>query len=289
VPADLERTFDVFLSYASEDKDWAVRLKNALQASGLKVWLDSEQLLPGDLFAEGLERGIQASRAMAIIASARSLRSNWVKEEYYRALGLANARDRRLRIIPVLIDSAEPSGFLASRSWADFRDPARFHDNVALLGRGIRDEPPPDASTPDHVAHAPAEAKAVDELVYLDRALDRDRTVVRQLELARWIAPFAGLLAIAAMRTMFSDLPGRMSVAWLALGPLAIGLVGWGATARALALVKPNVTRLTSLKDGLELCRGVPGTGCPRLWTEFWRVVHRNAGLDEPPAGRILP
>ena len=62
--------------------------------------------------------------------------------------------------------------------------------------------------------------------------------------------------------------------------PLATGLIGWGATARSLANSKLNVKRLSCLKDGIELCRAHTGPGCPKLWTEFWRVLHRDAGVD---------
>src|SRR5262245_58568360 len=97
--------FDVFLSYHSGHAAWVAKLKTALEAKELKVWLDSDQILPGDRFAEALERGLQSSRAVALIVSSGSLQSDWVKEEYYRALGLANATRHGLRLIPVLIES----------------------------------------------------------------------------------------------------------------------------------------------------------------------------------------
>jgi hypothetical protein len=43
------RTFDVFISHASEDKDEIVRpLATALQSSGLSVWYDKFELRIGD-------------------------------------------------------------------------------------------------------------------------------------------------------------------------------------------------------------------------------------------------
>jgi hypothetical protein len=40
-------SFDVFLSHNSKDKPTVRQLARALQARGLKVWLDEEQLVPG--------------------------------------------------------------------------------------------------------------------------------------------------------------------------------------------------------------------------------------------------
>jgi hypothetical protein len=56
-----DKPFDVFLSHNSIDKPWVIKLKKALEARGLKVWLDKDEILPGDLFAEALERGIASS------------------------------------------------------------------------------------------------------------------------------------------------------------------------------------------------------------------------------------
>jgi len=47
--------FDVFLSHNSIDKPWVVQLKDDLTRYGLSVWLDKDEIRPGDLFVEALE------------------------------------------------------------------------------------------------------------------------------------------------------------------------------------------------------------------------------------------
>jgi len=278
-------SFDVFLSYHSNDALWVTKLKNALETNGLKVWLDSDQILPGDRFAEVLERGLQASRSVALIVSAGPLRSDWVKEEYYRALGLSNASGHSLRLIPVLIEPVPVPGFLASRSWADFRDPTKFDQSLERLRLGITGARPPDATKENddpktQKTHEQQTTPASDELSYLDLALGRELRTVRQLQRARLAAPVVGLAVFGVFVTVVSGTQPSTE-ALVALGaPLVTGLFGWGVTARQLSASKPNVTRLTCLREGLELCRSKGGAGCPKLWTEFWRVVHRNAGVD---------
>src|SRR5207248_4128096 len=83
------KQFDVFLSYSSKDNTWVNRLKEALQNQGLQVWLDHDQIRPGDLFTGVLERGLEESKAVALIVSPESMVSGWVEEEYRRALTLA--------------------------------------------------------------------------------------------------------------------------------------------------------------------------------------------------------
>ena len=264
--------FDVFLSYHSGDASWAAKLKAALEKRALKVWLDSDQILPGDRFAEALEQGLSQSKAVALLVSSGSLKSEWVKEEYYRAMGLANTVDRGLRLIPVLIESVSLPGFLSSRSWADFRDSSRFDQSLERLCLGIQGvrptKTPSDAATP--------QTAQMDELDYLDRSLQRESHTVRQLRRMRFFAPSAGV-AVFGISAILA--PGVQVL--LAIGaPLVTGLIGWAVTARQMSASQINLARLAALKDGLELCRGKTGAGCPRLWAEFWRIVHRNAGLD---------
>ncbi len=133
--------FDVFLSYNSQDEAFVLKLKSALDARGLKVWRDREEIRPGDLFVLALERGLEASRTVALIASANALSSGWLQEEYSRALNLCQLADGA-RLIPILLPGAELPGFLANRNYVDFRDERAFNDGVDALVWGIRGERP---------------------------------------------------------------------------------------------------------------------------------------------------
>src|SRR5699024_9407845 len=112
------KKFDVFLSHNSRDKPWVIQLKRDLEKLGIKVWLDKDEIRPGDLFAEALETGIQESKSVALIISPEAMNSGWVKAEYYRAVSLAT--NKKLQLIPVLYRKAEIPGFLSDRSWVDF-------------------------------------------------------------------------------------------------------------------------------------------------------------------------
>jgi len=141
-PMTDHREFDVFLSHSSVDKPWVSQLKDDLQRYGVTVWLDRDQIRPGDLFARALEQGLENSRAVALIVSPEALASGWVREEYYRSLGLAQRQERPFQLIPVLYRNAELPGFLANRSWVDFRDEAAYAHKVWELAWGITGRKP---------------------------------------------------------------------------------------------------------------------------------------------------
>jgi hypothetical protein len=144
--------FDVFLSYSSIDKIWVMKLKDDLLRYRVSVWLDKDEIRPGDLFAEALEQALDNCRAVALIVSPEAIASGWVREEYNRALDLAKTRQARVRLIPVILREAKLPGFLKSRSWVDFRDETAYAQNVWELVWGITGKKPTqvlDLSEPD--------------------------------------------------------------------------------------------------------------------------------------------
>jgi hypothetical protein len=131
------KKFDVFLSHHSSDKPWVIKLKDELEARGLRVWLDKDQIRPGDLFAKSIEQGLQSSRTIVFVVTANSMKSKWVEEEYYRALNLSKSKRQPAQLIPVIYQMASLPGFLASRNWVDFRNELEFSQNLEKLVWGI--------------------------------------------------------------------------------------------------------------------------------------------------------
>jgi len=135
-----KKKFDVFLSHNSKDKPWVIKLKGSLETLDIKVWLDKDEIRPGDLFAKALERGIEESKAVALVISPESMASGWVEAEYYRALSLAT--NNQLQLIPVLYKKAQIPGFLSDRSWVDFGNESEYDEKVRTLVWGITGKKP---------------------------------------------------------------------------------------------------------------------------------------------------
>lgn len=115
-------TFDVFLSYNSQDKPAVRALAAALQARGLRAWLDEDELPPGLPHQPLLERAIREARSVAVCVGASGI-GPWQNEEMQAALALA-VRDGR-PVIPTLLPGAPGAPdlplFLANRTWVDLR------------------------------------------------------------------------------------------------------------------------------------------------------------------------
>src|SRR5882672_1552101 len=64
----------VFLSHASEDKEFALDLASHLRERGVDVWLDRWEILPGDSFvAKIFDEGLAQAKAVIVIISRHSV------------------------------------------------------------------------------------------------------------------------------------------------------------------------------------------------------------------------
>ena len=91
---------DIFISYASADRERARLLADALASRGYSVWWD-RTIPPGRVFDEVIQEAIQSARCMVVLWSADSVRSNWVKTE--AAEGAA-----RGILVPALVSEVAP-------------------------------------------------------------------------------------------------------------------------------------------------------------------------------------
>jgi hypothetical protein len=63
------KRFDVFLSHASEDKNFVRELAEALKQRGVTYWLDEIQLKLGDSLREVIDKGLASSRFGVVVLS----------------------------------------------------------------------------------------------------------------------------------------------------------------------------------------------------------------------------
>ena len=156
--------YSCFISYSHQDKPFARRLHDQLQARGIRCWLDEKQLLPGDDIYDQVDRGIRMWDKVLLCCSQHSLTSWWVDNEVATAFNkeqkLMKDRKKKVRsLIPLNLD-----GFMFTDEWtsgkkqqikerlaADFTgwetDNSKFESQfervvLALKTEGAREEAP---------------------------------------------------------------------------------------------------------------------------------------------------
>lgn len=90
---------DIFISYASADRERAKLLSTALVNRGWSVWWD-RTIPPGMEYAEVIEQALDSSTCVVVLWSTTSVASSWVKTE------AAEALQRRI-LVPALIEDTK--------------------------------------------------------------------------------------------------------------------------------------------------------------------------------------
>lgn len=76
------RTYDIFISHASEDKDDIARpLFDSLTSKGVTVWFDEAVLTVGDSLRRKIDEGLASSRFGVVILSTNFFAKNWPQRE----------------------------------------------------------------------------------------------------------------------------------------------------------------------------------------------------------------
>ncbi|HKH45570.1 MAG TPA: toll/interleukin-1 receptor domain-containing protein [Thermoanaerobaculia bacterium] len=112
-------SYDLFLSYANEDRGFVERLATDLGARGLAVWWDQPEVQGGDSIVASIEQGLSRSRRFAVVLSPDSRQSSWVNSETEAAIALENERQESL-IIPILYRACDVPVLLKHRKRLDF-------------------------------------------------------------------------------------------------------------------------------------------------------------------------
>ena len=92
--------YDVFISYASEDRAWAEKLKKSLIGAGISVFQDTDQMKPGTPWEPVLMQGMKQSKHLIVLWSNYAAnRSSWVAKETIWFEFADNNERRRINII----------------------------------------------------------------------------------------------------------------------------------------------------------------------------------------------
>ena len=88
---------DIFISYASEDREHAERIASFFSTRGWAVWWDQE-ILPGETYNSKIAPAVSAAKCVVVLWSVRSVAKTYVQNEARRGM-------RRNALVPVLLET----------------------------------------------------------------------------------------------------------------------------------------------------------------------------------------
>ncbi len=110
----------IFISYSHADKAFVDRLAVQLVRARAPIWLDRWELSVGDSLLQRIQDAIQGAGALLVILSRASVDSEWCKKELTAGL-VRELDEKKVLMLPVLIEDCEIPLFLRDKVFADFR------------------------------------------------------------------------------------------------------------------------------------------------------------------------
>ena len=100
----------VFISHSTADDGFVERLREALCAANLPVWVDSRVLRAGNELLPDVRQAIEQARAVLVVLSPSTVNSSWVRKEVQLVLRVQKRRrDSGYKVIPILLPGIEPA------------------------------------------------------------------------------------------------------------------------------------------------------------------------------------
>ncbi|UWX57200.1 toll/interleukin-1 receptor domain-containing protein [Chlorobaculum sp. MV4-Y] len=127
--------YSCFISYSTKDDDFARRIHNDLQASGVRCWFAPHDIQGGKKVLHQIEEAIRKYDKLLLILSPDSMNSNWVEQEIINAIQKEQQQQKQV-LFPISIVPFEQI-----KKWKRFDS-----DSGRDLAREIREYHVPDFS-----------------------------------------------------------------------------------------------------------------------------------------------
>jgi hypothetical protein len=122
----------IFLSHNHQDKLFVRELASYLRNYGIQVWVDEVEMKIGDSLTEKVGSAIKENAFFGVVLSKNSINSTWVERELQIALQ-REFREKRVVVLPIMLDSVELPPFLSDKLYADFSTPDKFYSELGKL------------------------------------------------------------------------------------------------------------------------------------------------------------
>lgn len=110
----------LFISYSHEDKTFVDRLAARLVEARVYIWYDRIGIKVGESLLETIAGTIAEADFLAIVLSKASVQSAWCRQELNAGL-IRQLAERRVIVLPLLIEECDIPLLLRDKKYADFR------------------------------------------------------------------------------------------------------------------------------------------------------------------------
>lgn len=124
----------IFISYSHANKNFVDKLARQLVMQNVNVWVDKWELSIGDSIIDKVQNAIAGATALLVVLSKASVESAWCKKELNAGL-IRELEEKRIVVMPVLLEDCSVPIFLREKYYADFR--TDFDEGLRTILEGI--------------------------------------------------------------------------------------------------------------------------------------------------------
>ncbi|MFQ6404034.1 toll/interleukin-1 receptor domain-containing protein [Methylophilus sp. 'Pure River'] len=124
----------IFISYSHSNKEFVDKLAIQLVRNNVNVWMDRWELSLGDSIVDRVQEAIDGASALLVILSKASIASTWCNKELSAGF-LRELEERRVVVLPVMLEDCDLPVFARGKLFADFR--GSFDDGLRVVLEGI--------------------------------------------------------------------------------------------------------------------------------------------------------
>jgi TIR domain len=124
----------IFISHSSVDKAFVRSLATDLAIIGHQPWVDEWEILAGESIVERVGAGIEDADFMIVVLSKSAISSQWVENEW-QAKYWTEINEKRVLIIPLVINECTVPTLLRAKKYVDFRQD--YTEALELLTKSI--------------------------------------------------------------------------------------------------------------------------------------------------------
>jgi TIR domain-containing protein/protein kinase-like protein len=125
---------DVFISYASKNKQAADAICSELEARGIRCWIAPRDIMPGVPWAESIIDAIETAKVMLLLFSSAANSSDQIHREVERAI------HKGISVVPLRLENVLPTRtleyFISSHHWFDAIEPP-LQQHIDRLAQGL--------------------------------------------------------------------------------------------------------------------------------------------------------
>ncbi|MFM0158530.1 toll/interleukin-1 receptor domain-containing protein [Paraburkholderia sediminicola] len=208
----------IFISYSHANRDFVDKLAGQLVREKVHVWLDRWELSLGDSLIDKVQNAVQGAGALLVVLSKASVESEWCKKELTAGL-FRELDEKRVVVMPVLLEDCAVPMFLRDKFYADFRTDFDAGLRTVLEGvakisnASLAREVSADNHTDWSIASGYRQGQIGVFLTFVQQEKDQPYTVVTEIGI------FPGPDANAHLETVLKE-SGKVKMRFAAVGAL---------------------------------------------------------------------